>query len=117
MCTWQQDTLGRRSMFDFVVVSSDLRPYVLDTQMKRGAELSTDLHLVVSWFCWWGRMPIRPGRPNRIVRVCWECLAESPVRRRGGTLSPNGPCSVPLLLRRLTRAVAVRWSVPVVAAT
>ncbi|KAI3373867.1 hypothetical protein L3Q82_021980, partial [Scortum barcoo] len=31
------------------VVSSDLRPYVLDTQVKRGAELSTDHHLVVSW--------------------------------------------------------------------
>ncbi|KAI3369421.1 hypothetical protein L3Q82_007646 [Scortum barcoo] len=40
-CTWHQDTLGRRSMIDFVVVSSDLRPYVLDTRVKRGAELST----------------------------------------------------------------------------
>ncbi|KAI3354885.1 hypothetical protein L3Q82_004553 [Scortum barcoo] len=29
-----------------VVVSSDLRPYVLDTRVKRGAELSTDHHLV-----------------------------------------------------------------------
>ncbi|KAI3376446.1 hypothetical protein L3Q82_016904 [Scortum barcoo] len=28
-CTWHQDTLGRRSMIDFVVVSSDLRPYRL----------------------------------------------------------------------------------------
>ncbi len=44
-CTWHQDTLGRRSMIDFVVVSSDLRPYVLDTRVKRGAELSTDHHL------------------------------------------------------------------------
>ncbi|TWW71634.1 EARP-interacting protein [Takifugu flavidus] len=46
MCTWHQDALGRRSMIDFVVVSSDLRPYVLDTRVKRGAELSTDHHLV-----------------------------------------------------------------------
>ncbi|XDV29377.1 hypothetical protein PO909_032513 [Leuciscus waleckii] len=45
-CTWHQDTLGRRSMIDFVVVSSDLGPYVLDTGVKRGAELSTDYHLV-----------------------------------------------------------------------
>ncbi|KAI3366524.1 hypothetical protein L3Q82_000655 [Scortum barcoo] len=51
-CTWHQDTLGRRSMIDFVVVSSDLRPYVLDTRVKRGAELSTDHHLVVSWIHW-----------------------------------------------------------------
>ncbi|KAI3370271.1 hypothetical protein L3Q82_025053 [Scortum barcoo] len=36
-CTWHQDTLGRRrSMIDFVVVSSDLRPYVLDTLGFRG---------------------------------------------------------------------------------
>ncbi|KAI3352266.1 hypothetical protein L3Q82_005245 [Scortum barcoo] len=36
-CTWHQDTLGRRSMIDFVVVSSDLRPYVLDTRIPREA--------------------------------------------------------------------------------
>ncbi|KAK3514943.1 hypothetical protein QTP86_005100 [Hemibagrus guttatus] len=47
--TWYQDTLGRRSMIDLVVVSSDLRLHVLDTRVKRGAELSTDHHLVVSW--------------------------------------------------------------------
>ncbi|TWW56012.1 hypothetical protein D4764_09G0010620 [Takifugu flavidus] len=38
--------LGRRSMIDFIVVSADLRPYVLDTRVKRGAELSTDHYLV-----------------------------------------------------------------------
>ena len=41
MCTWHQDTLGRSSMIDFVVVTSDLRPHVLDARAKRGAELST----------------------------------------------------------------------------
>ncbi|TWW80160.1 hypothetical protein D4764_10G0011900 [Takifugu flavidus] len=46
MCTWHQDALGRRSMIDLVVVSSDLRPQVLDTRVKRGVELSTDHHLV-----------------------------------------------------------------------
>ncbi|KAK3539176.1 hypothetical protein QTP86_028667, partial [Hemibagrus guttatus] len=44
--TWYQDTLGWRSMIDLVIVSSDLRPHVLDTRVKRGAELSTDHHLV-----------------------------------------------------------------------
>ena len=79
-CTWHQDSLGRRSMIDFVVVSSDLRPYVLDTRVKRGAELSTDHHLVVSWIRWQGKTPRRPGRPKRVVRVCWERLAEEPVK-------------------------------------
>ena len=81
MLTWHQDTLGRGSMIDFIVVSSDLRPHVLDTRVKRGAELSTDHHLVVSWLRWSGRLPARAGRPKRVVRVCWERLAESPVRR------------------------------------
>lgn len=38
---------NQRSLTDFVVISSDLQLYVLDTQVKRGAELSTDLDLVV----------------------------------------------------------------------
>ncbi|KAK3539185.1 hypothetical protein QTP86_028803 [Hemibagrus guttatus] len=36
--TWYQDSLGWRSMIDLVIVSSDLRPHVLDTRVKRGAE-------------------------------------------------------------------------------
>uniref|UniRef100_A0A8C6WSG0 Endonuclease/exonuclease/phosphatase domain-containing protein n=2 Tax=Neogobius melanostomus TaxID=47308 RepID=A0A8C6WSG0_9GOBI len=81
-CTWHQDTLGRRSMIDFVVVSSDLRPRVSDTRVKRGAELSTDHHLVVSWIRWQGgRKPVRPGRPKRVVRVCWERLVDPSVSR------------------------------------
>ncbi|KAI3364831.1 hypothetical protein L3Q82_001017 [Scortum barcoo] len=94
-------------MIDFVVVSSDLRPYVLDTRVKRGAELSTDHHLVVSWLRWQRRKLDRPGRPKRIVRVCWERIWPSPLsgrsstptsgrashrfRGRLGTLSPSGP--------------------------
>ncbi|KAK3559351.1 hypothetical protein QTP86_012808 [Hemibagrus guttatus] len=72
--TWYQDTLGRRSMIDLVAVSSDLRPHVLDTRVKRGAELSTNHHLVVSWIRLRRRMPNRLGRPKHIVRVCWERL-------------------------------------------
>ena len=79
-CTWHQDALGRRSMIDFVIVSSDLRSSVSDTRVKRGAELSTDHYLVVSWIRWRGRRPERLGRPKRIVRVCWEHLAEPSVR-------------------------------------
>ncbi|TWW75358.1 hypothetical protein D4764_13G0000200 [Takifugu flavidus] len=57
-------------------------PATIVSRVKRGAELSTD-HLVVSWlrWWWWGGVPDILGRPKRIVRVCWECLAESPVRR------------------------------------
>ncbi|KAI3365796.1 hypothetical protein L3Q82_000794 [Scortum barcoo] len=117
-------------MIDFVVVSSDLRPYVLDTRVKRGAELSTDHHLVVSWLRWQRRKLDRPGRPKRIVRVCWERLAEPSVRevfnshlrksfsqipREAGTLSPSGPCSLPPLSTRQFEVVDARSLVPVVA--
>ncbi|KAK3529134.1 hypothetical protein QTP70_016563 [Hemibagrus guttatus] len=78
--TWYQDTLGWRSMIDLVIVSSDLRQHVLDTRVKRGAELSTNHHLVVSWIHLRRRMPDRLGRPKRIVRVCWERLADPSVR-------------------------------------
>ncbi|KAK3510372.1 hypothetical protein QTP70_005671 [Hemibagrus guttatus] len=78
--TWYQDTLGRRSMINLVIVSSDLRPHVLDTRVKRGVELSTDHHLVVSWIHLRRRMPDRLGRPKHIVRVCWERLADPFVR-------------------------------------
>ncbi|KAI3362892.1 hypothetical protein L3Q82_001667 [Scortum barcoo] len=74
-CTWHQDTLDRRSMID-----DDLRPYVLDTRVKRGAELSTDHHIVVSWIRWRRRKLDKPGRPKHIVRVCWERLAEPSIR-------------------------------------
>ncbi|KAK3538555.1 hypothetical protein QTP86_006718 [Hemibagrus guttatus] len=77
--TWYQDTLGRRSMIDLVVVSSDLRPHVLDTRVKRGAELSTDHHLLVVWIRLRRRMPDRLGRPKHIVRVFWERLADPSV--------------------------------------
>ena len=46
----------------------------------RGAQLSTDHHLVLSWIHWQGRKLDRLGRPKCIVRVCWECLTEPSVR-------------------------------------
>ncbi|KAK3514284.1 hypothetical protein QTP70_012901 [Hemibagrus guttatus] len=64
--TWYQDTLGRRSTIDLVVVSSDLRPHVLDTWVKGEEEPSTNHHLVGSWIRLRRRMPDRIGRPKCI---------------------------------------------------
>ena len=55
-----------------VVVLSDLWLYVLDTQVKRGVELSTDHHLFVSWIRWWGRLLDRPCKAKQVVRVNWN---------------------------------------------
>jgi len=78
--TWKQDTRGYRSIIDFIVVSSDLRRLVLDTRVKRGAELSTDHHLVVSRIRFEGRRPDRPRTPKRTTRIRWEELANDSVR-------------------------------------
>ena len=32
----------------------------------------TGEYLVLSWPWWWGRLPVRPSRPSRIVRFCWQ---------------------------------------------
>ena len=80
MYTWHQNTLGLKSQINFVIVSADLRSSVLDTRVKRGAELSTDHHLVVNWIRWRVKPLDRPGNPRRAVRVNWKRLKEDPVR-------------------------------------
>ncbi|KAI3352367.1 hypothetical protein L3Q82_005333 [Scortum barcoo] len=104
-CTWHQDTLGRRSMIDFVVVSSDLRPYVLDTRVKRGAELSTDHHLVVSWIRWQRRKLDRPGRPKHSQREAGDIESEWTM------------FSASIVDAACSKLVDARSLVPVVAAT
>ena len=79
-CTWDQDILSCWLIIDLIVIS-ELKPYVLDTRVKRGTELSTDHYLAVSWIRWWGKMPVRPGKPKHAVKVWWEHLAEEPVRK------------------------------------
>lgn len=66
-------------MMDFVVMSSDLWLYVLDTWVKRGAELSADL---VSWIRWQERLLNRPaGEENcRLVLRILSCGERSTLR-------------------------------------
>jgi len=59
-------------MMDFVLVSSDLRPHVLDT---RSCQLISTCWAVGSG----GRRLEKPGKPNRGVRMDWERLVEDPV--------------------------------------
>lgn len=68
-CNWHQDSRCR-SMINFVV----MWPHVLDTRVKKGSELSTHHHLVVSWIGWWWMKLCRPGRPKPVVRVCLPTL-------------------------------------------
>ncbi|KAI3365660.1 hypothetical protein L3Q82_010734 [Scortum barcoo] len=133
-CTWHQDTLGRRSMIDFVVVSSDLRPYVLDTRVKRGAELVNrsppggelaplaEEEVGQTWqtqtYCE-GLLGTHLAEPS--VREVFnshlrKSFSQIP-REAGETLSPSGPCSLPpLSTPRRFEVVDARSLVPVVVA-
>lgn len=74
---WVLGYILGRSMIDFVIVSSYLQQWALDTWAKWGTELSINCHLVVGWIRWQGRMEDRPGMTKRIVRVDWELLEEA----------------------------------------
>nr|XP_054590952.1 uncharacterized protein LOC129154772 [Nothobranchius furzeri] len=75
MCSWHHDTLGRSSMIDFVVVSSDLRPHVLDTRVKRGAELST-FYLFIYLFIFgsWRAQTLFSSSPPYLIPRLFVCL-------------------------------------------
>ena len=45
--TWYRPSMGQKSLIDFWIVSSNSFFDELDVRVKRGAELSTDHHLVV----------------------------------------------------------------------
>lgn len=57
-CTWYQNTVDQRWMIDFLVISLNLLPNFLDVREKRGVDVSTAHHLVVSWIRW-GRLLYR----------------------------------------------------------
>ena len=48
--TRYRPSMDRKSLIDFSIVFSALFSNVLDVRVKRGAELSTDYHLVVCFF-------------------------------------------------------------------
>ncbi|KAI3373571.1 hypothetical protein L3Q82_021956, partial [Scortum barcoo] len=131
-CTWHQDTLGRRSMIDFVVVSSDLRPYVLDTRVKRGAELvnrsppggELDPLAEEEVGQTWQTQTYCEGLLGTSGRALCQGGHSTPTSGRAShrfrgrleTLSPSGPCSLPPLSTRQFEVVDARSLVPVVVA-
>ena len=75
--TWYRDSVGQRSFIDFCIVSADLFTSVVDVRVKRGAELSTDHHLVV-WILRGLNHPRtrKRFRARRAYRIKWELLAD-----------------------------------------
>jgi hypothetical protein len=79
--TWYRDTVGQKSMIDFFIASSGLRERILDVCVKRGAELSTDHHLVVCRLRLADSVPLRRREGTRnLYRIRWESLEDESIR-------------------------------------
>ena len=79
--TWYRDSVGQQSLIDFCIVSADLFSSVLDVRVKRGAELSTDHHLVVCTLSRLNPTKARKSfRARKAHRIKWELLADTDVR-------------------------------------
>ena len=81
--TWYQTSMNQKPLIDFCIVSSDLFSDVLEARVKRGAELSTDHHLVV----WSLRLSKtwpnkRSNRWSVTYRIKWEALEDKEVRKQ-----------------------------------
>ena len=81
--TWYRPSLGQKSLINFCIVSEDLFSDVLDVRVKRGAELSTDHHLVVCSLRfskpWLNR---QPKKSPVAFRIKWEALEDKKVRKQ-----------------------------------
>ena len=81
--TWYRPSMDQKSLIDFCIVSSDLFSDVLDVRVKRGAELSTDHHLVVCSLRLSKPWPNkRSNRSSVTYRIKWEALEDKEVRKQ-----------------------------------
>ena len=75
--------MDQKSLIDFCVVSSDLFSDVLDVRVKRGAELSTDHHLVVCSLRLSKPWPNKRSNLSSVTyRITWEALEDKEVRKQ-----------------------------------
>ena len=81
--TWYRPSMDQKSLIDFCIVSSDLFSDVLDVRVKRGAELSTDHHLIVCFQRLSKPWPNRKSnRSSMTYRIKWEAWEDKEVRKQ-----------------------------------
>ena len=81
--TWYKPDMAQKCLIDFCIVSSVLFLEVLEVRVKRGAELSTDHHLVVCSPRLSKPWPYRKSRRSSVAhRIKWEALADRNVRKQ-----------------------------------
>ena len=81
--TWYRPSMDQKSLIDFCIVSSDLFSDVLDVRVKRGAELSTDHHLVICSLRLSKSWPKRRSNRSSVTyRIKWEALEDKEIRKQ-----------------------------------
>jgi exonuclease III len=81
--TWYRETCGQKSLIDLAIVSAALRAQVMDVRVRRGAELSTDHHLVVCRLRTQSLAKISTKtRSRKAYRIRWERLKEENVAKK-----------------------------------
>ena len=81
--TWYWPGMDQKSLIDFRIVSSDLFSDVLDVRVKRGAESSTDHHLVVCFLRVSKPWPNRKSNRSSVTyRITWEALEDEEIRKQ-----------------------------------
>lgn len=69
---WGPTSLRTLHDYMIVVLLAYLWPCALDTQVKGGAQQTSDHHLVRKWISWQWEILDRPGRLKRMMRVSSE---------------------------------------------
>ena len=79
--SWYRDSSGQRSLSEFCIALAELFSAVSDVRVNRGAELSTDHHLVLCTLK--ALKPLKKRkifRPRKTYRIKWESLTDKEVR-------------------------------------
>ena len=78
--TWYRPSMDQKYLIKFCIVSSDLFSDVLDVRVKRGADLSTDHHLVVCSLRLSKHCPNRKSNRSSVTyRIKWEALEDKEI--------------------------------------
>ena len=84
--TWYRPRMDQKSFANFCIVLSDLFSDVLDARVKRGAELSTDHHLVVCSLRLLQPWPNRRSNRSSVTYwIKWEALEDKEVKKQSAS--------------------------------
>ncbi|CAF1534892.1 unnamed protein product [Adineta ricciae] len=82
--TWYKSggQITQRSLIDFVITSDNIKRKVMDVRVKRGAELSTDHHLVVCIVQLTTNTPKQRTQAKNLCRIKWEALGDAEIKEK-----------------------------------